>query len=159
MLRGVRNPPPQRLTALADAAPIDGAAVRAFEHAAGRLAAGDRSTIPALRAQLRIWAANAPRFAEVAAGKPDLEAALPVAADVAAASNLGLACLDAIEAHHPLDAGLQARASALMPRLTQTEAAMSRPIYAFLQRPPPADLLVAIAPGVSVLIRAASTAK
>jgi hexosaminidase len=152
MLAGQRNPPPQRLTALADAAPVDGAAALRFEAAAWRLAAGDPSAGPALRAQLRAWAENAPRFVAAAKGRPDLEAGLPANADVASLAALGLEALDAIARGQPLSAEARSRATPLLARLMADRAASSRPIFAFLHTPPPADLISAIAPTVADLV-------
>ncbi|WP_293382082.1 family 20 glycosylhydrolase [Phenylobacterium sp.] len=157
MLAGQRHPPPQRLTAPADAAPVDGAAALRFELAARRLAAGDRAALPVLRAQLRIWAANAPRFAEAARGHPDLEAALPVNADVAALSAAGLDALDAIEHGQALGPGARQQAAPLLARALAEHEATSRPVFAFLAKRPPADLIVAIAPAVEILVKAAQT--
>lgn len=152
LLAGQRNPPPQRLTALADAAPVDGVAALRFDADARRLVAGDRSAASALRAQLQIWADNAPRFAAVAKGRPDLEAGLPANADAANLAALGLEALDAIERGQAMGAEAQARAKPLLARLMAERAASSRPIFAFLHAPPPADLISAIAPTVADLV-------
>jgi hexosaminidase len=153
MLAGQRHPPPQRLTALADAAPVDGAEALRFETAAKRLAGGERSVIPELRAQLQTWAANAPRFAQAAPGHPDLEAALPVNGEVAALVAIGLEALTAIDRGEP--AAGPPQAAERLTRAVAAQAATDRPIFAFLAKPPPADLLIAIAPAIDILLKAA----
>ena len=155
MLGGQRHPPPQRLTAPADAAPVDGAAVLRFEASVRRLAGGETREAPALRAQLKSWADNAPLFAAVANGRPDLEAALPANADMAAIAAAGIEALDAIEARRPFGAEARSRAGPLLARAMADRAASSRPIFAFLVKPPPADLIVAIAPAVRDLVELA----
>ncbi|WP_293369057.1 family 20 glycosylhydrolase [Phenylobacterium sp.] len=159
MLAGVRHPPPQRLTALADAAPVDGAEALRFESLAKHLAAGDRSVIPALRSQLMIWSGNTPRFIEAAHGHPDLEAALPVNAEVATLTRLGLNALFAIEANDTLDHPSIQPQTALLARALADRAASSRPIFAFLAKPPPADLLIAIAPAIDILVKAGQASR
>jgi hexosaminidase len=159
MLAGQRNPPPQRLTTPADAAPVDGEAALRFSAAARRLAAGDHNATSALRAQLNIWAANAPRFAAAAAGHPDLEAALPANADIAALAKAGLDALDAIESGASLTAEARSRARPLLDRLMAERAASSRPIFAFLAKPPPGDLISAIAPTVADLVAVAEAGR
>jgi hexosaminidase len=159
MVHGQRNPPPQPLTALADAAPVDGVAALRFTEDARRLAAGDAAAAPALRAQLQRWRDNAPKFADAARGHPDLEAALPVSADVATLADIGLKSLDAIADHRPLDPEARAQGAAALDRAAKSAAASARPVFAFLQPQPPADLWIAIAPAVGVLFAATPPAR
>ena len=155
MLRGQAHPPPQPLTSLADAAPVDGAAVRRFELAVKRLVGGDAGDAPAIRAQLMAWRENDARFREIAKGSPDLEAGLPASADTAELAGEGLDAVDAIMAHRPLSAESQARAAKTLDRARTFEAASSRPLFAFMRPQPPGDLILAIAPGVGLLVDAA----
>ena len=155
-IRGKTLPTPQSLTELADAAPVDGMAVRRFEAGARRAAQGDRAPLGALRAQLVAWRDNDARFVDVARGRPLLEAALPTSKAVAELATSGIEALQAMESGAPPPADALARARE---RLTKSEtyaAASERPVFAFMRAQPPADLIVAIAPGVRLLVEAAA---
>lgn len=153
MLAGKRIVQP--LNDLADAAPVDSLVARRFEAEALRYVTGARGLAAALRAQLVQWRENDGRFAAIANGNPMLEAALPTSAQVAALAATGLAALDAIEAGRKLDADAGARANALLEALAAQEAASWRPFDSFLNRQPPADLIVKIGPGIRALVEAA----
>ncbi len=146
----------QELNTLADAAPVDSLVAHRFEARAKALAAGERSEATALRADLTIWKANDARFQAVAKGRPALEAALPISTDIAELSAAGLLALDALEAGKPLSAGDRAKAEALLARAEAFDAASARPIFSFLGKQPPADLIIKITPGVRALVTAAS---
>ena len=158
MLRGAAHPPPQALTSLADAAPVDSFAAWRFEADVKRLVGGDASAAPAVRAVLTRWRDNDARFAAIAAGSPDLEAGKPASADVAALAGDGLEALDAIAAHRPLSAEAQARAAQAIDKAKRFEAASSRPLFAFMRPQPPGDLIVIIAPAIDLLVDAARAA-
>jgi len=157
LLRGDLHPPPQDLTAPADAAPVDSLDVWALEAAAARVEAGDLAAAPAMRAQLARWAANDAPFTAAAKGHGDLEAALPASAEVAAVARVGLAALDALEQHRRMPQETLAAGEAVLAQAEREAAASARPVFVFLNRQPPADLFVAITPAVrQVYARAAA---
>lgn len=153
MLAGKRIVQP--LNDLADAALADSLVARRFEADVLRYTRGERALASALRAQLAQWRENDARFAALARGNPMLEAALPTSEQVAALAVAGLAALDAIETGQKLDADTSARAIALLDALAVQEAASWRPFDSFLNRQPPADLIVKIGPGIRALVEAA----
>lgn len=153
MLRGQKIV--QELNTLADAAPVDSLVAHRFEARAKAHARGDRSEAAALRADLTIWRANDARFQAIAKGRPALEAALPISADVAEMAQIGLAALDAIETGKPLAEADRTRAEALLARAEAFDAASARPIFSFLGKQPPADLIIKITPGIRALVTAA----
>lgn len=159
MLRGVVHPPEQMLTSLADAAPTDAPEVWALEAAAARAAKGDFADAAGLRAQLTAWAENDPAFAAVAQGKPDLEAALPISAEVAAVARVGLAALDALQARRTLTPDQAAHAAAILEKAEKEAAASARPMFVFITPQPPGDLIISITPAVRALYSAATTAR
>lgn len=146
----------QDLTALADAAPVDSLVAHRFEARAKTWIAGDRNQTAALRADLAVWRANDARFQAVAKGRPALEAALPISADIAAMAQAGLSAMDAVEAGKPLSEADRAQAEAVLARAEAFDAASARPLFSFLGKQPPADLIIKITPGVRALVAAAS---
>ena len=154
MLRGQKIV--QDLNGLADAAPVDSLVAHRFEARAKAFAGDDRSNAAALRADLMTWKANDARFQAVAKGRPALEAALPVSADIAVLAEAGLTALDAIEAGKPLSPDGRAKAEAVLARAEAFDAASARPIFAFLGKQPPADLIIKITPGIRALVTAAA---
>lgn len=154
MLRGQKIV--QDLNALADVAPVDSLIAHRFEARAKAYAAGDRTGAAALRADLVAWRANDARFQAVAKGRPALEAALPVSADVAALAQAGLSALDAIEAGKPLTQADRDQVQVLLARAEAFEAASARPLFSFLGKQPSADLIIKITPGVRALVSAAA---
>lgn len=146
---------PQALTELADAAPADSLTARRFEAEASRFAAGDRAGAEALKRRMQAWRDNDALFAAAAQGHPALEAALPVSADIASLAQAGLDAVAAIEAGRPMAADEAARAHAALTKAEAAEAASARPIFAFMRRQPPADLIIAITGGVRTLVDAA----
>ena len=155
MLAGKRIVQP--LNDLADAAPVDSLLARLFAAEARAYVAGERTSGPALRAQLAIWRDNAARYRRIAAGKPRLEAALPTSAQLAALASAGLEALDAIEAGRPLQPERLAAARALLDALAKQESASWRPFDAFLNEQPAADLILKIGPGIRTLVDTAAT--
>lgn len=152
MLRGQKIV--QELNGLADAAPVDSLVARRFAARAKAFAAGDRAQADALRADLEIWRANDARFQAIAKGRPALEAALPVSADVAALARAGLAALDAVATGKPMAEVERTQAETVLVRAEAFEAASARPLFSFLGKQPPADLIIKITPGVRALIAA-----
>lgn len=153
MLRGQKVV--QDLNSLADAAPADSLAPHRFEARAKAVAGGDRAQVAALRADLETWRANDARFRAVAKGRPSLEAALPISADITAMAQAGLVALDALEAGKPMAEADRAQAEVVLARAEAFEAASARPLFSFLGKQPPADLVIKITPGVRALIGAA----
>jgi len=95
LLKG-RAPTPQEFNELADAASADSLVESRFALDAERFVRGDHSGATALKATLASRN-NHDRFAAVARGNPQLEAALPLSADIAALTEFGLDALAAIE--------------------------------------------------------------
>jgi len=151
MLRGQKIV--QELNTLADAAPVDSLVAHGFEARAKAYVGGDRTQAAALRADLTIWKANDARFQAIARGRPALEAALPISADIAEMAQAGLDAMDAIEAGKPL--ADRASAEAVLARAEAFDAASARPIFSFLGKQPPADLIIKITPGIRALVAAA----
>jgi len=145
----------QELNGLADAAPVDSLVAHRFEARAKAFAAGDHSQAAALRADLVAWRANDARFQAVARGRPALEQALPISADIAALAGAALAAMDAVEAGKPLAEADRAQAQTVLARVEAFDAASARPLFSFLGKQPPADLIIKIAPGVRALLAAA----
>ncbi|HEY3949909.1 beta-N-acetylhexosaminidase [Phenylobacterium sp.] len=156
MLKGVVHPPEQDLTSLADAAPTDAPEVWALEAGAARAAKGDFAEVSEMRAQLSAWAENDPAFAAIASGKPDLEAALPISAEVAAVARVGLAALDALQRRTPLPPDQAAHDAAILDQAEKEAAASARPLFVFVSPQPPADLIISITPAVRTLYAAAT---
>jgi hexosaminidase len=150
MLRGQKIV--QDLNGLADAAPVDSLVARRFEARAKAFAGGDRAQAETLRADLETWLANDARFQVVAKGRPALEAALPVSADVAALARAGLLAMDAVAAGKPMAQADRVHAEAVLARAEAFEAASARPLFSFLGKQPPADLIIKITPGVRALL-------
>ncbi len=154
MLRGQKIV--QDLNALADAAPVDSLVAHQFEARAKAYAAGDRTGAAALRADLVAWRANDARFQAVAKGRPALEGLCRSRPTVAALAQAGLSALDAIEAGKPLPQADRDQVQALLARAEAFEAASARPLFSFLGKQPPADLIIKITPGVRALVSAAA---
>ena len=83
LLKG-KKPLPQEFNELADAASPDSLVARRFTLDAERFVRGEHSGAAALKATLTSWRNNHVRFTTVAKGNPQLEAALPISADIAA---------------------------------------------------------------------------
>ena len=143
----------QELNTLADAAPVDSLVAHRFEARARAYAGGDRGEAAALRTDLAIWKANDTRFRAVAKGRPALEAALPISADIAALAAAGLTAMDAIETGKPM--ADRAGVEALLSRAEAFDAASARPLFSFLGKQPSADLIIKITPGIRALLAAA----
>lgn len=153
MLRGQKIV--QELNGLADAAPVDSLVAHRFEARAKAWAGGQRGEATALRADLNVWRTNDAAFQAVAKNRPALEAALPISADIAALAQAGLLAMNAAETGKPMLEADRAQAEAVLTRVEAFEAASARPIFSFLGKQPPADLIIKIAPGVRALLAAA----
>ena len=151
LLKG-RPPTPQELNELADAASTDSLVARRFALDAERFVRGDRSVTAALRADLASWRNNHDRFAVVARARPQLEAALPISADIAALAGIGLDAVAAIESGRAPGSDWRRRAQELLDRQAAAEKASESIIQAVTMQQPPADLLVSITPGVRTLV-------
>lgn len=152
-LRG--SPIVQELNGLADAATADSLVAHDFEARVQRYVGGDVGLADGLRADLQAWRANHARFEAIAKGRPALESALPVSVDITELSDAGLAAIDALTAKRLLDNATRLRAEAVLARNAAFEAASARPLFAFLRKQPPADLIVKIAPAIRALVSAA----
>lgn len=146
----------QSLDRLADIASPDSMIARRFEADAqdfvsSGTGAGD------LKRRLTRWRDNHDRFAAAARGRPVIEAALPISADIAALSRAGLDAIEAAKRGTLLPTERRQEIAALLDRQQQWENA-SRSIVAVVmaKEQPPADLLIAIVPGVRILVDAVS---
>jgi hexosaminidase len=115
LLQG-KTPTPQEVNALADAASPDSLVARRFALDAARFVRGDRSGVATLKATLASWRNNHERFATVAKGRPQLEAALPIAADIAALAGIGLDAVAAVESGRAPCPDWRGRAKELLDR-------------------------------------------
>ena len=148
-------PAAQAFNALADAAPADSLVARRFELDADQFVRGDRSGTAALKARLMSWRDNHDRFASVARGKPELEVALPISADVAALAVIALDAMAAIETGHAPGTDWLGRAVELLERQLAAERASESMVQAFTAQQPQGDLLISITRGVRKLVDAA----
>jgi hexosaminidase len=142
---------------LADAASADSLVARRFNLDAERFARVDRSDAAALKATLASWRDNNDRFAAVAKGNPQIEAALPISADIAALSVIGLYAIVAIESRRPLGSDSRRHAEELLDRQATADKASESIVTVFTMQQPPADLLISITPGVRSLVEAAAS--
>ncbi|NTZ86848.1 beta-N-acetylhexosaminidase [Burkholderia metallica] len=148
----------QASTGLADAAAIDTPLAHRFLGDVQRLVNGDRSRAAPLEAQLRIWRDNPTLYRDAAAGRPELEAALPVSDDLAEMARGGLAAIEALRNGQTLPADAAARVAAVLDRAAAAEQASSTYLRSAMMAQPPADLIVTIAPGIRALVKAAAPA-
>ena len=145
----------QEFNELADAASPDGLVVRRFESDAERFVRGDCSGPSALKATLASWRDNHDRFAAVTKGNPQLEAALPISADIAALPAIGLDAVAALESGRAPSADWGGHAKELLDRQDAAEKASQSIVQVVTMEQPPADLLISISPGVRKLVEAA----
>ena len=150
LLKG-KKPTPQELNELADAASADSLVARRFALDAERFVRGDRSAAAALKATLSSWRNNHDRFAAV----PQLEAALPISADIAAVAGIGLDAVAAVESASAPGTDWRGRANELLDRQAAAEKASESIIQVVTMEQPPADLLISITPGIRTLVEAA----
>jgi hexosaminidase len=154
LLKG-KKPELQNYNELADAASPDSPVARRFELDAERFVRGDRSDAAALKATLISWRNNHDRFTSVAKGNPNLEAALPISAGIAALSGIGLDAIAAIESGRAPSSDWRAKAKELLDRQAVAEKASESIVQVVTMDQPPADLLISITPGIRELVEAA----
>ena len=97
------------------------------------------------------------RFATVARGNPQLEAALPMSADIAALAGIGLDAVAAIESGRAPSTDWRGRAQELLDRQFAAEKASESIVQVVTMQQPPADLLISITPGIRKLVDAVAT--
>ncbi|MBB6091211.1 hypothetical protein HNQ60_000057 [Povalibacter uvarum] len=147
----------QPLNALADAAPVESLVAQRFAADAQRFVSGDENLAASLRARLTRWRDNDERFAAVARGNAMLEPALPTAASIASLAQIGLDALDIIAGKRDRDASWTQTAETALMQAEAHDAASRLPLASFLGSQPPADLIIAITPGVRVLVGAVAS--
>jgi hexosaminidase len=146
----------QDFNALADAAPVDSLVAHRFE-ARARAYVGRGSW----RRPPPCAPTSSPGAPTMSASRPSPRAAppwrqaLPISADIAALAQAGLAALDALEAGKPLPTPIAPRPRPCWPEPRRSTAPQPAPLFSFLGKQPPADLIIKIAPGVRVLVAAA----
>lgn len=148
---------PQYFDQLADAAIPDNPVATSFNRDAEAYAHGDHGKQDALRAQLLQWRDNHARFLALAGRHPDLKSAVATSADLSALANCGLQALDAIASGHAADVSWPVQARALLDQ-QQAYVDASDSFFATVITPnqPPADLLIAVAPGIRALVETAT---
>jgi hexosaminidase len=154
ILKG-KAPTPQQFNELADAASADSRVARRFALDAERFVRGDRSGAAALKANLAARRTNHDRFAAVARGNPQLEAALPISADIAALAGIALDAVEAVESGRAPGTEWRGRAQELLDRQAAATKASASIIQVLTMQQPPADLLISITPGIRTLVEAA----
>jgi hexosaminidase len=150
--------PPQSFDELADAVAPESLIARAFEqrvHELLRGNPGDPALSAALRAQLTLWRDNHARFVAAASGSPALQDAIPVSRDLRDLATLGLGSLDALDNGRRPASDWTGNGEALLAAQDAWEAASATVPRALTAQQPPADLLVAIVPGIRALVVAA----
>jgi hexosaminidase len=125
LLKG-KKAAPQEFNELADAASPDSLVARRFELDAERFVQGDRSRAAALKASLASSRDNRDRFAAVANGVPQLEAALPISDAVAALAAMGLDVIAAVESGRAPGADWHGRAKELLDRQAAARKRLGR---------------------------------
>ena len=121
-----------------------------------RFLSGRREDAQALKSELAIFRDNHPRFIAASRGRPVLEKALPVSADVAALAQAGLDAIALIESGARPSPRWRDETAALLKRQDEAEAASaSIPKSLSGVAHPPANLLIGIRPAIERLLRAA----
>jgi hexosaminidase len=144
---------PRTFDRLGDAASTDSEVARRFNLDVDAFLKGERTLAPGLVARLTAWQANHTRFVEVARGRPILEAALPVSADIATLCEIGVTLVSAIDSGRSLDAETLMRARVLLDRQSKAKAAAATFWSGMItDNPLPVDdVLIAIAPAIDAL--------
>src|SRR5262245_20621383 len=150
LLKG-KTPRPQEFNELADAASADSLVARRFELDVDRFVRGDRSGTAALTS----WRNNHDGFAVVAKGRPQLQAALSISADIAALAAIGLDAVAAVESRRAPSTDWRGRAKNPLDRQAAAEKASENIVQVITMEQPPADLLISVTPGVRKLVKAA----
>ncbi len=147
--------PPQTFDQLADIATPDAVDVWALNEDIAKLLKGDQTRADAIRARLVAWRKNANSFLALASGTTTLQTALPIAADVAELSGIGLEAVDMLIANRRPTDEWRTRANAVLARQNAARQASATMLAALTSRDqPPADLIITIAPGVQNLVEA-----
>lgn len=158
MLAWIRKQPipVQQFTAPADIATPSNPVALAFNLDAARFSAGERGMGDGLVARMQAWKANDTRLRAIAAGKPALEAALPASAATAALADIGMQAVAQVRSGGAPDATWLAASRETVAGLRKQEQA-SASLFATMVSPaqPPADLIIAILPGIESLLSAA----
>jgi len=144
------------LNTLADVAAPDSIEAYRLAVRIDRFIAGKRDEAAALKSELAVFRDNHARFVAASAGRPMLEKALPVSADVAALAQAGLDAIVLIESGTVPDRHWRRQTAALLKRQDEAEAASSsipKSLSGIAQ--PPANLLIGIKPAIERLVRAA----
>jgi hexosaminidase len=142
----------QPFNALADAAPVDSLVAQAFVSSARKYIGGEASLEPLLRAQLSSWRDNDARFAPIARGNAMLEPALPTSASIASLARAGLQALDVLSKRTITPGQSWEEIEATLAQAEAHDAASRLPLASFLGKHPPADLIIAITPGIRALV-------
>lgn len=110
------------LNRLADILPAESDSVRELDQQVDALIAnrGDRQALQAIRHQLTQWQQNVPEVEPLLAQNPQLQPLLPVAAQVAAISRIGLSLLDAMESERTFGARDVAKMHAVLDQAALT---------------------------------------
>ncbi|GAB2537931.1 beta-N-acetylhexosaminidase [Rhodanobacter koreensis] len=147
---------PQYFNQIADAALPDNPVATCFNRDADAYAHGDHGRQEALKAQLIQWRDNHARFLVLAERHPDLKPAVATSADLSALARCGLEALDIIASGGDVDPQWKVQARTLLDR-QQKYVQASDSFFATIVSPsqPPADLLIAIEPGIGTLVDAA----
>ena len=154
LLKG-KKPIPQEFNELADAASPDSLVARRFALDTERFVRGEHSGAAALKATLTSWRNNHILFTKVAKRRPQLEAALPISADIGALAGIGLDAIAAVESKHPPSTDWRDHARGLLDRQAAAEKASESIVQILTMEQPAADLLISITPGVRKLVEAA----
>lgn len=147
--------PVQQFTAPADVASPSNPIALAFNLDAARFATGERDEADELVARMQAWKTNDVRFRAVAVGKPALEVALPVSTATAALADIGVQAVALVQTGKAPDPAWLAASLETVAGLRKQEQASSS-LLATMVSPaqPPADLIIAILPGIESLLSA-----
>ncbi|GFE83309.1 hypothetical protein GCM10011487_53090 [Steroidobacter agaridevorans] len=142
----------QPLNALADAAPADSLVAQAFVSSARQYIGGDASLEPVLRAQLSTWRENDARFTAIARGNAMLEPAIPTSASIASLAKAALQAIDVISKRVVTQGQSWDEIEKTLAQAEAHDAASRLPLASFLGKHPPADLIIALTPGIRALV-------
>ena len=108
-----------------------------------------------VRAKLTVWRDNTDGFAEAAKDNAALREFVPLSQDLAALSQAGLDALLYWEKRQHAPAAWMETQTALLAKHEQLAAAGSDIIDSILKPQPPAELILAVAPAIGQLVKAA----
>lgn len=157
MLAWIRKQPIplQQFITPADVATPSNPIALAFNLDAAAFASGKHEVGAKLVAQMQSWKVNDARYQAIATGHPELEVVLPVSAVTAKLADIGLHAVTQLQAGHAVEAQWLASARATVAEVHKQEQASSS-LFATIVTPaqPPADLIIAIVPGIEDLLDA-----